>query len=252
MAAFRIFATMQRVGSDHSREYVGSLFDRIAPRYDVLNHLLSAGIDRRWRRRAVEHLREVQPEIILDVATGTGDLAIEASRLGTSRIVGIDIAPRMLQRAGRKLTARRRTSSIALVLGAAEALPFPDNSFDGAMVAFGVRNFEDLDRGLNEIFRVLRPSGRLVVLEFSHPRRFRTPYFFYFTRILPLVGRLVSRHGEAYTYLPETVLRFPEGEAFLEVLATQGFVQPQQEQLTFGVASVYTASKPPTEASARP
>lgn len=245
-AAFRIFATMQRAGSDHSREYVGSLFDRIAPRYDLLNHLLSAGIDRRWRRRAVEHLGAVHPATILDLATGTGDLAIEAMRLGPSRIVGIDIAPQMLERAREKLTARGLTLPVSLALGAAEALPFPDDCFDGVMVAFGVRNFEDLDGGLSEIFRVLRPGGRLVVLEFSHPRRFRAPYFFYFTRILPLIGRLVSRHTEAYTYLPDTVLRFPEGEAFLEVLASRGFVQRRQERLTAGVATVYAASKPRT------
>jgi len=235
---------MQRAGSEHSREYVGSLFDRIAPRYDLLNHLLSAGIDRRWRRRAVEHLRAVKPGTILDLATGTGDLAIEAIRLGPSRIVGIDIARRMLERAHEKLTARGLMPPVALAIGAAEALPFPDDCFDGVMVAFGVRNFENLDRGLGEIFRVLRPGGRLVVLEFSHPRRFRAPYFFYFTRILPLIGRLISRHREAYSYLPDTVLHFPEGEAFLEVLASQGFVQRQQERLTAGVATVYAASKP--------
>jgi demethylmenaquinone methyltransferase/2-methoxy-6-polyprenyl-1,4-benzoquinol methylase len=229
-----------------SREYVRSLFDGIAPRYDLLNHLLSAGIDRRWRRRAVEHLRDLRPHAILDVATGTGDLALEAARLEPSRIVGIDIAPRMLERARTKIARRGLSSLIELRMGEAEALPFPDESFDGVLVAFGVRNFEHLERGLGEVLRVLRPGGRLVVLEFSHPQRFpyRQLYFFYFTRILPLIGRAVSGHREAYAYLPATVLAFPEGEAFLGVLSQAGFEQGRLEPLSAGVATIYTGSRP--------
>ena len=194
-----------------TRAYVRTLFDGIAPRYDLLNHLLSVGIDRSWRRRAVGHLRELNPKTILDVATGTGDLALEAARLQASRIVGIDIAPRMLERAKRKVAARSLSPLIDLCSGAAEKLPFADGSFDAVMVAFGVRNFTHLERGLREIFRVLRDGGRFVVLEFSHPHRFpvRQLYFFYFTRILPVIGRAVSGHREAYRYLPETVHGLP-------------------------------------------
>jgi len=229
-----------------NREYVRFFFDGIASRYDLLNHLLSAGIDRRWRRRAVEHLRDLQPRAILDVATGTGDLALEAARLQPSRIVGIDIAPRMLARARTKIARRGLSSLIELRRGEAEALPFAAESFDGVLVAFGVRNFEHLERGLGEIFRVLRPGGRLVVLEFSHPQRFpfRQIYFFYFTRILPLIGRALSGHREAYTYLPDTVLAFPEGEAFLSLLSQAGFEQGRLTRLSAGVATIYTGSKP--------
>ena len=229
-----------------SPEYVRSLFDGIAPRYDLLNHLLSAGIDRSWRRRAVEHLREIHPASILDVATGTGDLALEAAQLRPSRIIGIDIAPRMLERARAKVAAHGLSSLITLRNGDAEALPFADGSFDGVLVAFGVRNFEHLERSLREIFRVLRSGGKIVVLEFSHPRQFplRQLYFFYFTRILPLIGRAVSGHREAYSYLPDTVLAFPEGEAFLRVLSLTGFEQTRLEPLSFGVATIYTGSRP--------
>ena len=229
-----------------NQHYVRSLFDSIAPRYDLLNHLLSAGIDRLWRRRAVEHLREIHPASILDVATGTGDLALEAARLEPSRIVAIDIAPLMLERARKKVSAQGLSSLIRLQNAAAEALPFADGSFDGVLVAFGVRNFEHLERGLREIFRVLRGGGKIVVLEFSHPRRFplRQLYFFYFTRILPLIGRAVSGHREAYSYLPDSVLAFPEGEAFLRVLSNTGFEKTRFESLSFGVATIYTGSRP--------
>jgi len=225
--------------------YVRSLFDGIAPRYDLLNHLLSAGIDRRWRRRAVEQLRDLRPRAILDVATGTGDLALEASRLQPEEIIGVDLSPRMLERARAKVARRGLARLITLQQGEAEALPFGDGRFDGVLVAFGVRNFERLDQGLREIHRVLRPGGKLVVLEFSHPHRFpfRQLYFFYFRRILPRLGRALSGHAEAYSYLPDTVMAFPEGEAFVRILSEAGFERPTLQTLSAGVASIYTGQK---------
>jgi demethylmenaquinone methyltransferase/2-methoxy-6-polyprenyl-1,4-benzoquinol methylase len=233
---------------------VRSLFNGIAHRYDLLNRLLSAGVDARWRRRAVRHLQGPDQVRVLDVATGTADLAIAAIGAGAREVVGVDIAGRMLDLGRRKVLERGLASRITLTEGAAERLEFPDGSFDAAIVAFGVRNFERLDAGLGEMFRVLRPGGRIVVLEFSKPDRapFRQVYFLYFRRILPLIGRLVSGHNDAYTYLPDTVMRFPEGEGFMAHLRTAGFDGVSQERLTFGIASIYTGIRPPTGEAAPP
>jgi demethylmenaquinone methyltransferase / 2-methoxy-6-polyprenyl-1,4-benzoquinol methylase len=224
------------------KHYVRSLFDAIAYRYDLLNHLLSGGIDVYWRRRAIEHLRTLAPTRILDVATGTGDLALAAMRLKPREVIGVDIADEMLRFGRRKVERRGLTRWITLKSGDAEQMEFPDSSFDAAMVAFGARNFEHLERGLGEMHRLLRPGGMIVVLEFSRPARFpfRQLYGFYFLKILPRIGRTVSNHTEAYTYLPESVLRFPEGEEFLRILRQVGFADVRQERLTFGIASIYT------------
>ena len=228
------------------KQYVRSLFDSIAYRYDLLNHLLSGGVDLYWRRRAIEHLRALAPSHILDVATGTGDFAIAALALKPESVVGVDIAEGMLNFGRQKLKRRGLEKSVSLRTGDAEHLSFDALSFDAAIVAFGARNFEHLDRGLGEMFRVLRPGGKVVVLEFSRPARFpfRQLYFFYFMKILPFIGRAVSNHREAYTYLPESVLRFPEGEEFLNVLRSAGFTNVAQQRLTFGIASVYIGDKP--------
>jgi demethylmenaquinone methyltransferase/2-methoxy-6-polyprenyl-1,4-benzoquinol methylase len=224
---------------------VGKLFDSIAHRYDFLNHLLSGGIDHAWRRRAIEHLAEIHPKRILDVATGTADFALASVRLNPEQVIGVDIAEGMLERGRGKIRRRALEGVITLEPGQAERLRFETGSFDAAIVAFGARNFEDLRGGLAEMFRVLRPGGKLVVLEFSRPRTFpfRQLYFFYFRRILPLVGRLVSGSPHAYTYLPDTVLRFPEGEELLRILTDTGFGETAQERMTFGIASVYTGVK---------
>jgi demethylmenaquinone methyltransferase/2-methoxy-6-polyprenyl-1,4-benzoquinol methylase len=224
------------------KTYVRSLFDSIARRYDFLNHLLSGGVDWYWRRKAVDHLREVHPKRILDVAAGTADLSIAAMRLKPERVTGIDIAEQMLEIGREKVRRRGLESVIELQSGDAEALPFEAGVFDAAMVAFGVRNFENLDRGLREMHRVLRPGGKIVVLEFSVPKvfPFRQFYLFYFRRILPVIGKSVSGHDEAYKYLSDSVMRFPEGTEFISVLNKTGFIRTTEDRLTFGIVTIYS------------
>jgi len=227
------------------KQYVRRLFDSIAYRYDLLNHLLSGGVDFYWRRTAIETLASRKPKRILDVATGTADFAIAALRLHPEEVVGVDISGTMLEFGRRKLAARNLSDKIRLEIGEAEHLEFPDNHFDAAIVAFGARNFENLEGGLAEMRRVLKMRGTLVVLEFSRPRvfPFKQLYFFYFLNILPLVGRIVSRDKEAYRYLPDTVLQFPDGEKFLDILRKIGFSSVNQRSLTFGIATIYWGEK---------
>jgi demethylmenaquinone methyltransferase/2-methoxy-6-polyprenyl-1,4-benzoquinol methylase len=227
------------------KRYVRSLFDSIAYRYDLLNHLLSGGIDVYWRRKAIESLRPASPKTILDIATGTGDFALAALRLKPETIVGIDISEEMLRHGRAKLRRRGVDGRITLHSGDAEKLLFEDGMFDAAIVAFGVRNFEHPDAGLREIHRVLRPGGTLVVLEFSRPRAFpfRHVYRFYFLTLLPLIGRIISRHREAYRYLPDTVMEFPDGSDFLHILEQNGFTHTTMQALTFGIASIYTGTR---------
>ncbi|HXX62922.1 MAG TPA: bifunctional demethylmenaquinone methyltransferase/2-methoxy-6-polyprenyl-1,4-benzoquinol methylase UbiE [Bacteroidota bacterium] len=227
------------------KQYVRSLFDSIARRYDLLNHLLSGGIDVYWRHRAIEHLRAAAPRRILDVATGTADFALAALRLKPQQIVGVDIAEQMLTIGRGKVARRNAADRISLESGDAEHLSFADGSFDAAMVAFGARNFENLGKGLREMRRVLRPGGTILVLEFSRPEQFpfRQIYLAYFRRILPLIGRLVSRSPDAYAYLPETVMNFPQGEAFKAVLRESGFRDVAEDRLTLGIATIYTATR---------
>ena len=240
---------MDVTGAD--KQYVRSLFNAIAYRYDLLNHLLSGGIDLYWRRRAIEHLRSDGPRSILDVATGTGDFALAALRLNPDRVVGVDIAERMLAIGEEKIRSRGLTDRVAFQQGDAEQLQFDDGTFDAAIVAFGVRNFENLNRGLREMARVLKPGGRVIVLEFSRPRTepFRHIYMWYFRTLLPLIGRLVSGHAGAYAYLPDTVMRFPEGSAFLEQLGASGFDDLSEERLTFGIATMYSGRRMPVPMS---
>lgn len=224
---------------------VEEMFNNISPRYDLLNHLLSANIDKLWRKKTIKKLRSFQPKNILDVATGTGDFAVAASKIQNTKITGIDISEGMLNVGRKKIKRKGLSERIELLQADSEDLPFEDNQFDAAIVGFGVRNFENLTKGLAEIYRVLKPGSTFFVLEFSKPRRtpFKQIYTFYFTQILPLIGSIVSKDSNAYTYLPESVNEFPDGENFLTILADVGFVNNNCYPQTFGIASIYEAHK---------
>jgi len=227
------------------KEQVARMFDSISGNYDFLNHFLSLGIDIRWRRKAIKLLGPGKPELILDVATGTGDFAVEALKLNPVKVIGIDISEGMLNVGRKKMKDRGYDSRIELISGDSENLPFEENKFDAVIVAFGVRNFENLEKGLAEMHRVLRPGGRMVVLEFSRPRMFpfKQLYNFYFNFILPKIGKLISKDPAAYTYLPESVQAFPDGEIFTGILSRIGFKDTLCKPLTFGISSLYTGIK---------
>ncbi len=220
------------------------MFNNIASTYDFLNHLLSMGIDKIWRKRAIRILRAHEPQSVLDVATGTGDLAIEVWRkIRPTYIKGVDLSENMLDLA--RLKAERHHYPIAFQKADAEDLPFEDNTFDAVTVAFGVRNFGDLDKGLAEIQRVLAKDGKIIVLEFSRPKIFpvKQLFQFYFHWVLPLVGKLFAKDNRAYEYLPESVGVFPEGREFTQELEKAGFQKTTFEALTFGICSIYTGIK---------
>lgn len=224
------------------KEQVTNMFNNISGSYDLLNRMLSLGIDVRWRKVLVKKLQTNKPTDILDVATGTADLAIAiAKAIPSAQVIGLDIAEEMLQIGRKKINQEGLTSRLTLVAGDAENLPYPDESYDAITVAFGVRNFEDLERGIAEMQRVLRPGGRLFVLEFSQPKGwfFRPIFQLYFKYLLPLIGRLTSKDARAYDYLFESVQAFPEGETFLEMMRKQGFGQTSWTSLTFGTCSIY-------------
>jgi len=225
---------------------VEEMFDQISHRYDLLNHILSVNIDKAWRRRAVRMLKAIQPKTILDIATGTADFALAAEKLKPEKITGIDLSEGMLKIGRQKVEKKGLSHLIELRKADSEALPFDNQSFDAAIVGFGVRNFENLEQGLAEIFRVLRPGGVFVVLEFSLPKSkvFRELYFFYFLKVLPWLGRLVSKDNRAYTYLPESVREFPDGEDFARILEKAGFEKCRWVPQTFGIATIYEAQKP--------
>jgi demethylmenaquinone methyltransferase / 2-methoxy-6-polyprenyl-1,4-benzoquinol methylase len=227
------------------KEQVAKMFDNISHRYDFLNHFLSLGIDKAWRRKAISMLKESNPRIILDVATGTADFAIQAMSLKPAKIHGIDISEGMLEVGRKKLKQRNLAEVIELRTGDSENIPFEQNKFDAVTVAFGVRNFENLEKGLREIHRVLKPGGKLIVLEFSRPRVFpmKQAYNFYFKVILPWVGSIVSSDKSAYTYLPESVEAFPDGQDFLRILENVGFKNTKCKALTFGISSIYSGTK---------
>jgi len=227
------------------KEQVEEMFNSIAHRYDFLNRFLSLGIDRGWRKKAISYLKPLAPELILDVATGTGDLALEAMSLNPNKIIGLDIAEQMLVVGREKIAHKGLAKIIEMVNGDSENLPFPDNNFDAITVAFGVRNFQNLAKGLKEMNRVLKPGGRIVVLEFSKPSTFpfKQGYNFYFTYILPVLGNMLSNSKNAYTYLPESVKHFPEGADFVAYLHHAGFKNMIVKPLTFGTCSLYIADK---------
>ena len=227
------------------KEQVARMFDSISGNYDFLNHFLSLGIDIRWRRKAVKLLARGKPKLILDVATGTGDFAVETLKLNPDKVIGIDISEGMLEVGRKKMKDRGYDSRIELLSGDSENLPFEENKFDAVVVGFGVRNFENLEKGLAEMYRVLKPGGRMVVLEFSKPTMFpfKQLFNFYFNFILPKIGKLISRDPAAYTYLPESVQAFPDGDSFVRILNRIGFKDTLCKPLTLGISSLYTGIK---------
>jgi demethylmenaquinone methyltransferase/2-methoxy-6-polyprenyl-1,4-benzoquinol methylase len=231
-------------GSD-KKEKVRTMFNSIANHYDFLNHFLSFGIDIYWRNKVLQIIKQENPQSILDIATGTGDLAILARKANPSRIVGIDISESMLNVGKEKIKKRNLSQLIQVQLADSENLPFNDNEFDLAMVSFGVRNFANLEKGLSEIKRTLKPGGMLIVLEFSHPKSFpmKQLYGFYSRYILPMLGKIVSNNPSAYTYLPESVAIFPAFADFTNIMDKLGYKQTKYQSLTAGIASIYTGKK---------
>ena len=227
------------------KEQVATMFNNISKRYDLLNHLLSMGIDIQWRKKAVKLLKDKQPKLILDVATGTGDFAIQTLDLNPDKIIGVDISEGMLDVGRKKIEKLGLSDKIEMQLGDSEKLLFEDNKFDAVIVAFGVRNFENLEKGLSDMYRVLKPGGSLVVIEFSQPESFpfKQIYNLYFQKLLPTVGKLISKDSSAYTYLPESVENFPYGNQFLDILKKVGYKSTVCKSLTFGISSIYSATK---------
>ena len=227
------------------KEQVAQMFDNVSPKYDFLNHLLSGGIDILWRKKAIRLLKKAQPKTILDIATGTGDFAIEALALKPDKIVGVDISEGMLSFGREKIKKLGMESVITLQSGDSEKLQFQDNTFDAVIVSFGVRNFENLEKGLTDMCRVMKSGGTCVVLEFSKPQNFpmKQLYNFYFKNILPTVGKIVSKDTSAYTYLYDSVQVFPEGSDFMKVFERAGFNNTQCLPLTFGISTIYIGRK---------
>ena len=234
-----------RESSAGKKEQIATMFDHIAPKYDFLNHTLSFGIDKLWRRKAIRLISGYSPETILDVATGTGDFAIAALKSGARKVTGIDISKEMVAVGKEKVKKLGLEDRIELMAGDSESIQFPDQSFDAATVAFGVRNFENLGQGLGELFRVLKKGGTICILEFSKPRNFlvKFGYKFYSKWLMPAIGRLVSGDRSAYTYLPESVEGFPDGEKFITFMRKSGFEQIREYRLTFGIATIYLGEK---------
>ncbi|WP_136466399.1 bifunctional demethylmenaquinone methyltransferase/2-methoxy-6-polyprenyl-1,4-benzoquinol methylase UbiE [Flagellimonas onchidii] len=227
------------------KEQVKQMFDTISDDYDGLNRVISFGIDLKWRRKVVSILKKKAPKNILDIATGTGDLAIAMTATGAEKIIGLDISPGMLEVGKAKISSKSLQDTIEMIVGDSENLPFDDNTFDAITVAFGVRNFENLEKGLSEILRVLKPSGSFVVLETSVPIKtpFKQGYRFYTKYILPTIGKIFSKDRSAYAYLSESASVFPHGEAFNNILGKIGFIGIENKPQTFGVASIYVATK---------
>jgi len=229
----------------NKKEQVTKMFDNISKEYDGLNRVISFGIDIKWRKKVVEIVAQTLPENILDIATGTGDLAINLSETNAKKIIGLDISDGMLEVGRQKIAAKNLEKTISMVIGDSENLPFEDNTFDAITVAFGVRNFENLEKGLSEILRVLKPNGIFVILETSVPTKtpFKQGYNVYTKYIMPTIGRLFSKDQSAYSYLSKSASLFPHGEALNNILRKTGFIDVNDKPQTFGSASIYTASK---------
>ena len=227
------------------KEEVAQMFNNISGRYDFLNHFLSLGIDHIWRRKAVNKLREIQPKRILDLATGTGDFAIALLKLNPTQIIGMDISSGMLEVGKNKMKAKQVSHIIDMQLGDSENMPFEDGYFDAITVGFGVRNYEHLEKGLTEMLRVTRSGGKIVILEFSKPKRFpiKQAFAFYSRFIIPFFGKRISKDEKAYAYLPESVAAFPEGKAFTDILSKLGYKQVESTLVSGGIATIYTGVK---------
>ncbi|MES2826556.1 MAG: bifunctional demethylmenaquinone methyltransferase/2-methoxy-6-polyprenyl-1,4-benzoquinol methylase UbiE [Bacteroidota bacterium] len=228
------------------KEQVADMFNKISGTYDFLNHFMSFGIDIIWRKKAIAELKALNPKVMLDVATGTGDFAFEAIKmLQPAQIIGVDISEGMLEVARRKINERKLGHVFTVQKGDSEGLTFEDNYFDAITVAFGVRNYENLEKGLADMYRVLKPGGKIVILEFSKPRAFpvKQGYNFYFKHITPLLGKLFSKDQRAYEYLPESVAAFPDGDEFNSLMNKVGFKQTKDRRLTFGISAIYTGIK---------
>lgn len=227
------------------KKHISRMFDSIAHKYDFLNHFLSFGIDKYWRATAINILKKYKINYLLDIATGTGDFAIEASKIPGIKIEAVDISENMLAIGREKIIKMGILDIITFKHQSAESLHYPDNSFDAVTVAFGVRNFENLNSGLSEMYRVLKPGGIAVILEFSKPKVFffRQLYYMYFRFVLPFFGKLVSKDKTAYKYLPESVYHFPDGKVFTGIMKNAGFSDCGTNTLTFGIATVYTGKK---------
>ncbi|MDT0691027.1 bifunctional demethylmenaquinone methyltransferase/2-methoxy-6-polyprenyl-1,4-benzoquinol methylase UbiE [Salegentibacter sp. F188] len=232
-------------GSELRKKQVEKMFDKISGNYDGLNRVISLGTDEKWRRKVVALVKSRKPKSILDIATGTGDLAIKMVDSEADKIVGLDLSEGMLDVGRKKIRKQNLEGRIEMIQGDSEALPFEDNSFDAITVAFGVRNFENLEKGLREIFRVLRPGGIFVILETSVPTKFpfKQGYTLYSNLVLPLVGKIFSKDQEAYSYLSKSAASFPYGAAFNNILKKTGFTNIEDKPQTFGVATIYVASK---------
>lgn len=228
------------------KEQVATMFNNISGTYDFLNHFLSLGIDIVWRKKAIKELKAIKPRLMLDVATGTGDFAFEAiSILQPEKIIGVDISEGMLEVAKKKIIDRNLQHIFSVQMGDSEGLQFPDDHFDAITVAFGVRNYQNLEKGLADMYRVLKPEGKIVILEFSKPRAFpvKQGYNFYSNQVLPFFGKLFSKDNSAYTYLPESVAAFPDGDDFLRLMDKVGFKKSKDIRLTFGICAIYTGIK---------
>ncbi|WP_268225288.1 bifunctional demethylmenaquinone methyltransferase/2-methoxy-6-polyprenyl-1,4-benzoquinol methylase UbiE [Sinomicrobium oceani] len=227
------------------KEQVTKMFDTISGKYDGLNRVISFGIDIKWRKKVVQIVKDTNPETILDIATGTGDLAINLAQTGAGKIIGLDISSGMLEVGKKKIAEKKLEDTIEMVLGDSENLPFEDNTFDAITVAFGVRNFENLEKGLSEILRVLRPGGCFVILETSVPTKppYKQGYNLYTRHVLPVIGKIFSKDRSAYKYLSESASVFPHGEKLNNILSKIGFIKVQNHPQTLGVATIYVASK---------
>jgi len=230
---------------DKKKQQVEKMFDNISSHYDGLNRVISFGIDQSWRKKVIKMVSDTNPEKVMDVATGTGDLAIAIAKTGVKEVIGVDISNGMLDVGRKKIEAQKLSDKIEMVQADSENLPYDDNAFDAITVAFGVRNFENLDKGLTEIQRVLKPGGIFVVLETSNPTKFpfKQGYTIYNKYILPLIGKLFSKDKSAYSYLSESASVFPFGEAFNNILKKNGFISIEHYPQTFGVATIYKATK---------
>jgi len=232
--------------SDKSKkEEVAEMFNNISKKYDFLNHFLSLGIDKIWRKKAIKKLREIEPKRILDIATGTGDFAIASLKLNPTEVVGIDISAGMLEVGREKMKARKFDSIITMTLADSEALPFEDNYFDALTVGFGVRNFEHLEIGLAEMLRVIREGGKVIILEFSKPKKFpiKQGYGFISKYIIPFFGKRISKDEKAYAYLPESIAAFPEGQEMIDILTKLGYKDVEAELVSGGIATIYSGVK---------